>query len=112
MQEASYQKRDKLEIIAATLYVAIEPTIKNHIRNLAYLNPKKITQDLNNLIELNLLQQTPSKHYTSNNYVFETTDKGLEFLETFENYKGSDSINEIIKYKQKLIKMLNIVIYN
>jgi len=78
----SGRRRNKLDIFADILKVALKGALKTHIVGKANLNFRLIPPYLKTLIDRGLLSKT--REPFKSRYMYRTTPKGVEFLEHYQ----------------------------
>lgn len=73
------KRRDKMEIMAEILHIAAEGALKTQIMYSANLSYTQLKNYLGLMLELDLLEKTEENKRD----IYESTDKGLDFLERY-----------------------------
>jgi predicted transcriptional regulator len=76
------RRRNKLDIFADILKVALKGALKTHIVGKANLNFRLIPPYLKTLIDRGLLSRT--REPFKSRYIYRTTPEGVEFLEHYQ----------------------------
>ena len=86
MSNAS-KRRDRHDIAVEILRTAVEGKIKTHIMYKAKLSYAQLNEYIDLLLTKGLLENLTIRQKRMDKKVFKTTQKGLDFIENFENVK-------------------------
>jgi len=78
------KRRDRHDVIAEMLKVAMDGKIKTHIMYEAKLNYPQIEECLELLVEKKLLENNTIKRKRQIIKIYKTTERGMEFLDHLE----------------------------
>jgi len=93
-EEEGARRRDRHDIIVEILKTAINGRVKTHIMYKARLSYAQLNEYLPRLVENGFLENQKIKHKKNFKKVFQTTSKGLRFIESFENMRSLWSITD------------------
>jgi len=84
-EEEVARRRDRHDIIVEILKTAINGRVKTHIMYKARLSYAQLNMYLPRLVENGFLENLKIKRRKNYKRVFKTTQKGIKFIENFEN---------------------------
>jgi predicted transcriptional regulator len=88
------RRRDRHDIIVEILKTALNGKVKTHIMYKARLSYAQLNEYLPRLVENGFLENLKVKRRTDYKRVFRTTQKGIKFIENFENMRSLWSLTE------------------
>jgi len=86
--EDGARRRDRHDIIVEILKTAINGKVKTHIMYRARLSYAQLNLYLPQLVENGFLENLKIKRRREFKRVFKTTEKGIKFIENFENMRS------------------------
>jgi len=86
--EDGARRRDRHDIIVEILKTAINGKVKTHIMYKARLSYAQLNEYLPRLVENGFLENQKIKRRKNYRKIFQTTAKGLRFIESFENMRS------------------------
>jgi len=82
--ETSHKRRDRLYIIAEVLVIAKDGTLKTQIMYRANLSFAQLNEYLSFLLKIGLLEKITK----DGKMIYKTTNKGIKYLENYEEIAG------------------------
>jgi len=87
-EEEVAKRRDRHDIIVEILKTALNGRVKTHIMYKARLSYAQLNDYLPQLVENGFLENLKIKRRRDYKRIFKTTQKGIKFIENFENMRS------------------------